>query len=351
MRKLTYLYTPIIGLSLLLSACSKKNTNDNNGGGNNGGNGQNPTAPSIYVAGTSYKTYVGTSNNDLAVEYIAGDNNSKLILSAPHGGDKKPTYVRTRTEDYSYGTLPADPYNSDKTFSDDADSRTRELALAMADSIKKKTGFRPHVIINHLHRSKLDANRRIEVAAQGDTYAQKAWRAYMDYVDSAKKTIKYYNNSGLLIDVHGNAHDPQRTEVGYLIDKDDFTSYKNSLNTLLYKTSIQAMVTSDVTLESLIKGDYALGTLIYEKSDPKIKITPSKSYPEPANTTYFGDGKYFNGGYITARFGSRVKEENKVSSIQLEFNSDVRSATTTTRNKYAGQIADALKVYMDKYFK
>lgn len=49
MRKLTYLYTPIIGLSLLLSACSKKNTNDNNGGGNNGGNGQNPTAPSIYV--------------------------------------------------------------------------------------------------------------------------------------------------------------------------------------------------------------------------------------------------------------------------------------------------------------
>lgn len=349
MRKLAYLYTPVIALGLILNACSKKNNENNTGGGPSNPENPKPNSPSIYVPGTSYKTYVGSSNSDIAVEYIAGDNNSKLILSAPHGGDKKPSYIRTRTSDYSYGTLPADPYNSDKTFSSDADSRTRELALAIADAIKEKTGLRPHVVINHLHRSKLDANRRIQVAAQGDANAEKAWKAYMNYVDSAKKTIKYYNNSGLLIDVHGNAHDPQRTEVGYLIDKDEFTTYKNSLNTVLYKTSIQAMVKDGVTLESLIKGDYALGTLIYEKSSPTFKVTPSKSYPEPANKTFFGDEKYFNGGYITARFGSRVQGENKVSSIQLEFNSDVRA--TANYPKYAGQIADALKVYMDKYFK
>jgi len=350
MRKLAYLYTSIIALSLILNACSKKNS-DNNTGGEPKIEDTKPTSPSIYVAGTSYKTYVGSNNSDIAVEYIAGDNNSKLILSSPHGGDKTLSYIRTRTEDYNYGTLSTDPYNSDKTFSGVADSRTKELTLAMADSIKKKTGLRPHIIINHLHRSKLDANRRIEVAAQGDANAQKAWKAYMAYVDSAKKTLKYYNTSGLLIDVHGNAHTPQRTEVGYLLNKDDFTTYKNSLNTWAAFTSIYAMVKGDVTLQDLIKGDYALGTLINEKSNPQIRTTPSKAFPEPADKTFFGDGLYFNGGYITARFGSRVKGETKISSIQLEFNSDVRSATTTTRNKYAGQIADALKVYMDKYFK
>ena len=105
------------------------------------------------------------------------------------------------------------------------------------------------------------------------------------------------------------------------------------------------MVNANTTLSNLLVGDYALGTLINEKLG--IIATPSKAYPKPADNTIFTDGLYFNGGYITARHGS--KQSGKISAIQLEFNSSVRT-NSTTRPGYAAQVADALKTYMDKYF-
>ena len=302
-----------------------------------------------YVPGVSYKSYVqsadGTGTKYVAVAYIAGDIQSRLIISAPHGGSTQPSYIRTRTDNYNYGNLSTDPYNNDKSFSAIADGSTKELAEDIADSIKKKTGLRPHLIVNYLHRSKLDANRRIEVASQGDTNAENSWKAFQGYIDDAKKTISDNHPSGLLVDIHGNGHTPQRTEVGYLIDKDDFTTYANSLGNLANNTSIKAMVNTNITLTSLLVGNYALGTLINEKLG--VLTTPSKAYPKPADKLIFTDELYFNGGYITSRHGS--KRSGNISAIQLEFNSTVRT-NSSTRPKNAGLVADALKTYLDKYF-
>ena len=344
MRRSTFLL--LFFVTLLLAACGKKTS-------------VTPTVedkkippteiPSNYVPGVSYKTYVasadGTGTSYIGVEYIAGDVDSKLIITAPHGGTTKPSYMRSRTDTYNYGTLSNDPYNNDKSFSDIEDSSTKDFAEVIADSVKKKTGLRPHLVINYLHRSKLDANRRIEVAAQGDKNAENAWTAFQKYVDEAKKAISAKHSSGLLIDVHGNGHSPQRTEVGYLIDKGDFTTYANSLGTLASSSSIKAMVSTTNTLTNLLVGDYALGTLINEKLN--VMATPSKVYPKPGDLTFFPDNSYFNGGYITARHGSKLN--GTISAIQLEFNSSVRT-NSTTRPKYAGLVADALKTYLDKYF-
>lgn len=307
--------------------------------------------PAVNVPGTSYKFNVqppaGVSGSTfLATEYIAGDHASKLIITSPHGGDRQPPYMRTRTSNYPY-TSPPDPYNDARTFVTGTDTRTRELAIAMANAIKQKTGVRPHLIINHLHRSKLDANRFMEVAAQGDKIAEEAWKTFHAFIDSAKKTINHFHSSGLVLDIHGNGHTPQRTEMGYLISRNDFTNYKNSLSnaTIVNKSSIKALVNpTTAPMPDLIKGDYALGTLINEKV--KIMTTPSKAYPEPA-ASIFSDGKYFTGGYNTARHGSKFG--GTISAIQIEFNPSVR--TTAAIPTTAQHMAEAINMYMDKYFK
>lgn len=309
------------------------------------------TVPAINIPGTSYKINVSSgSSSHLAVEYIAGDHASKLILTAPHGGDQTPSYVRNRTSSFSYAGFPTDPYSTDNSFSSTTDSRTRDYAKAIAESVRVKTGLRPHLVIVHLQRGKLDANRRMAVAAQGDKNAEKAWEAFHGFIDSAKKTVTHFHPSGgLLIDVHGNGHTPQRTEVGYLLSSSDFTNYKNALSTaaLVNKSSIKAMVNSSASMTDLIKGDYALGTLINQKTNPVVIATPSKAYPEPGNKSIFTDGLYFNGGYITSRHGSRYG--GVISAIQLEFNGSVRTVAAIPTSSQ--QIAEAIKIYMDKYFK
>ena len=57
-----------------------------------------------------------------------------------------------------------------------ADVYTKELTLAIRDEIYNLYGEYPHVIINELHRSKLDANRKIGQAALGIPSMEEAWR-------------------------------------------------------------------------------------------------------------------------------------------------------------------------------
>ena len=303
----------------------------------------------VYVPGQSYTFRVtdpaGAASSFLAIEYIAGDANSQLILTAPHGGSTRPAYMRTRTESYTYGTLPVDTYSTDTSFSDTPDLKTKELALEIAADVQAQTGIRPHVILNYLHGAKLDANRRVEVAAQGDQNAIDAWNAFHEFIDDAKATATA-NGEVLLLDIHGNGHDPQRTEVGYLIRRDQFTTNYSTLGNLTSQSSIKYMVKpGSVTMTSLVRGNTALGTLLMNHIP--FKVTPSKVYPEPGDASVFTDGGYFNGGYNTSRHGSKFT--GTTSAIQLEFNSSVRTSDST-RPGYAESIAEAIIEYMDTYF-
>lgn len=299
-----------------------------------------------YTPGVSYQYRVtnGTSTF-LAIEYIAGDADSRLIIAAPHGGGTRPAFMKDRTETYTYGTLPYDQYSTDTSFSDLADTKTKELAIAIADSVRIKTGKRPHLIINHLHRSKLDANRRREVATQGGIYAGPAWDKFHEYIDAAKATINANYASGLFIDIHGQVHTPERTEVGYMLTKYQLATYTNTLGNLTSQSSVRAMVGNGITHTSLIKGTNAFGSLL--NAQLGYMVTPSNTYPLPGDTAIFTDGKYFDGGYNTSRHGS--KHGGTISGFQLEFNSSVRT-NDSTRPSFAGKIANALQSYMNVYF-
>ena len=77
----------------------------------------------------------------------------------------------------------------------------------------------PFLIINHLHRSKMDANREVVEAAQGDPIAIDAWTKFHTFINDAQVMLKdhfgtstlqnpSYSRTGvhaLMFDVHGYA--------------------------------------------------------------------------------------------------------------------------------------------------
>ena len=89
-----------------------------------------PEVISSYEVG---KSYFGRNNY---VEYIPGE--LPVIISAPHGGVLQPA----ETADRTYGSRGSD-------------RNTVELSLAVRDAFSDATGYAPHVILSHLHRSKL----------------------------------------------------------------------------------------------------------------------------------------------------------------------------------------------------
>ena len=94
------------------------------------------------------------------------------------------------------------------------DSYTQELAREIAAALIFKTGCYPHLIINKLHRKKLDANREIIEATDSNSATEVYWHNYMNFIDSAKRSISSKYQKGVFLDIHGHGHAIQRIELG-----------------------------------------------------------------------------------------------------------------------------------------
>lgn len=98
---------------------------------------------------------------------------------------------------------------------------TLEIGLDMRDAIYRMTGHYPHVIINNLHRTRVDPNRNIEEAADGNPDAEKAWNRFQGYIDSASDLVTGEFGKGLFINLHGHRHLIRRTELRYLLSGEE----------------------------------------------------------------------------------------------------------------------------------
>ena len=97
-----------------------------------------------------------------------------LIISAPHGGSLKPAEMMDRTD--PPGVLTND-------------TGTAELAWLISAEIEDTIGLRPYVVVNNIHREKLDANRDIDEAAQGDPLAESVWDEYHTAIEEAREMV------------------------------------------------------------------------------------------------------------------------------------------------------------------
>lgn len=272
-----------------------------------------PEEVATYEPGVSYFGRAGY------VEYIPGT--LPVVLSAGHGGDLRPEEIPERT----FGVTGSD-------------RNTRELTLAVRDAWIQETGFAPHVVISHLHRSKLDPNREIEEAAQGNPFAEYAWTEYHRWIERARTTVAS-RGEGLYLDMHGHGHPVARLELGYLLSADRLNGTDASLDGLpiVQMSSIRELGRdSSIPFSQLLRGDTSLGGFLGDEGVPSV---PSPSDPSP------GSEPYFSGGYSTRRHGSLADGEI-VSGIQLEHHFPGLRDTAENREAYAASLIAAVRLFM-----
>lgn len=267
------------------------------------------------------QSYYGRRNY---VEYIPGE--LPLILSASHGGALRPR----ETPDRTWGVTLAD-------------RNTVELTLAMRDSIAAQTGMAPHIVISHLHRSKLDPNREVDEAAQGNLYAGRAWQEFHDWIRVARSTVWGEFGEGLYLDIHGHGHDIDRLELGYLLTAQTLNQPDAALNnlTVVRCSSIRELGRdSAIPFSQLLRGATSFGGLL---QDEGVRSVPSPADPSP------GTAPYFRGGYNTRQHGSQEDGE-VISGIQIEHHFPGLRDTDENRRRYAGKAARVIRRFMIEHF-
>lgn len=236
-------------------------------------------------AGTSYTGHRGW------VEYIPGT--LPFVITAPHGGTLQPQDIPDRT----WGTFVRD-YATD------------DVAYRLGDAMETRMGARPHLILLHLHRRKLDANRDLDEAAQGSALAQRAWHEFHHWTETALATVEASFGTGFYMDLHGHSkHDD--FELGYLLTRSDLEGSDASLDDVsaIQKSSLRTLAAaSPLPFSTLVRGEGSLGAL-YEAEG--YSAVPSPTRPHPT-------GPFFSGGYNTRRHG--CQRGGAICGYQLELN-------------------------------
>lgn len=274
-----------------------------------------PVGP--FIAGTSYL------DAREWVQYTAGD--APLVIIAPHGGLLTPGELPDRS---CAGCVTAN------------DTNTQLLARVIVDTFVARTGRRPHLVVNLLHRRKFDANRDLVEASGGNVALLRGpWEWLHAAVDTAKADVGRRWQRGLVIDLHGHAHAIPRLELGYLLTATQLRLTDAAL------TSSGALASSSVahllqngrsarTPAERLRGATSLGGLLEARG---FSAVPSPAAPAPLVAE-----EYFNGGFNTARHGSRSTSTTDAVQIECHF-TGVRD-TEASRAAFASALVESLLV-------
>jgi hypothetical protein len=239
------------------------------------------------------------------IEYVAG--NLPILISVPHGGYLKPSTIPDRI----LGTAGHQ------------DTKTEELAREIIEQFRRQTGRVPHVVINRLHRDKLDANRELFDAAQDDPIATEAWNEFHNFIDTAEQRIQQEFGTGLYIDLHGHRHTRQVIELGYLLVSSQLKLADAALDSSVLPgpTSLGVNLNDrTMPLSQLVRGPHSLGAALEREG---FATVPSPAHPHP------NDKPYFSGGYNLEQH-SAFSGRN-VWGIQVELPTTIREDDTRRR--------------------
>jgi hypothetical protein len=273
----------------------------------------------------SYSQIIYGANN--YTEYHIG--NIPVIISVPHGGNLTPSVIPDRT------------CNNAVTVTD---KNTIELVQQIDTAFAKATGCHPYIIYCNLHRSKLDCNRNITDGACGNAIAENAWNEFNYFIITAQASAQsQYGGKALYIDIHGHGNPIQRLELGYLLYDYELAYSDIVLNTGKYvgHSSIQNLVSTNVngyTHAGLLRGDFALGTLLSNAGFPSV---PGKQIPFPETTA-----NYFSGGYNTAHHTSYA-QNNTVNGLQIECNYTNVRDSYSNRKLFSDSLVSVLRKYLE----
>jgi len=237
------------------------------------------------------------------IKYYQG--NAPIILSAPHGGEKEPEEIKTRTK----GVFDKDDY-------------TYELTELIIKEFHKQTPLTPYGVIADISRIKVDINRKKEEAYE-DEKASIPYNQFHNFIQNSKDEIDYKFSRGLYIDIHGQSHPKGYLEFGYLLDNSIIKQHEGALKENITSSSISSL--SNFSKECFIdqlRGPRSMGSLM---SNLGYDSVPSVKLP------YASDDNYFEGAYNTITHGSL--NGGNISGIQIEFPyKDVRDSNKNREN-------------------
>lgn len=276
-------------------------------------------APADYA----YKANQSYFGKNKYIEYVPGTY--PVILSAPHGGDKAPAAIPIQPD-----VKPA------------RDGGSLETTLLVQSNIKKKTGRAPHVIINHLTRNRLNANRTKDEASGGNPQAANAWEEFHVYIEAAKAWVTSACGRGHYIDMHTNGHAEGWNEMGFALTGAELDLSNKELDTPARrkKSTVRALVTPpSVSFIEVLRGPTSLGGLLDAAG---VKAVPSPRYPGPKG------GGFFSGGYNVRRHGSR--DGGVIDGTQIENSYKYVNSGVKTREEYAAKLADAIIAFVRAHY-
>ncbi len=206
----------------------------------------------------------------------SGMGNSPIILSAPHGGNIKPIDIPYR----EHGNRSRDTY-------------TRTLIQAIVKLLSEK----PFYIYANIHRSRVDLNRDIDEAAQGNNKAIEIWKSWNNTLGNFQARVKSVYSKGLYIDIHSH-NNSHKFEIGYGLTVSDYLDLKGGWEITRHST-LFPLATQEIKEKNLCFGynsvPYTLESFGYDILVPE------------------NDDEYLNGGR-----NSKVFHGNGIGSIQIE---------------------------------
>jgi hypothetical protein len=269
------------------------------------------------------QTYFGRGGY---VEYRAGD--LPLVITTGHGGDRSPAEIPDRTAG---------------VFAIDVNSL--ELAVACYDELVARSGgHHPHLIVCHLKRRKLDVNRPLGEAAQGNAFAEQSWREFHDFVEAARLSAEKATGFGLLVDLHGHSHALARLELGYHLGATELALSDEELDQPGYvlKSTLRSIARAhpDIPFSTLVRGPGSLGDLFNRAGFP---AWPSPPFPS------IGDAEFFRGGHIV-RLHSGLQDDSRTAAVQIETPFRGVRDTPRSRAAFAVAFADVLTTYLKNIY-
>ena len=285
--------------------------------------------PGPYTAGQSY---FGRNNY---IEYVAG--NAPVIYSAPHGGALTPSEIPDRTASQCGGSATTT-----------TDLNTVDLVRAMQARHFARFGTYPHIIINHLARRKLDANRTAEEAACGDAEALIALGEWHDFINVAKAAVLQATGRGWYMDMHGHGHSIQRLELGYLLTgaQLDLSNVSLDANAAYEDTASMRTISESAppSFSALLRGASSLGTLYANNG---FRSVPSSAEPGPDGDSYFSGGdntrRHTCGAEATGYGGTTA---GNICGVQIEANYTGVRDNATNRDRFGDATAIVLEQYL-----
>ena len=311
-------------------------------------------------------------------------NAADLVITAPHGGSMEPVFIPNRLTSGLF--CPTEGCKTDK------DSYTLEISQLLQSKFIANYCKVPYLVINHLHRNKLDANREVLEAAQNDTIATEAWFNFHNFTNIAQLALRSQFGTvtqnaitgvkALLFDMHGYAgldwvpdDGSPLIQWGYRLSADESLNPKlhcpidNRTGTIGSLTharwmpghSYECLVRGPGSLASRVtallnvtgglttNASCGLGTPSYEFESPwALANDPTNCY-QVSTTTPPKECHYYSGGYdleAHERMNWQNLSGDHFNAVQAELPRCIRLGGNAVRETFADVLSVAVMSFL-----